>query len=172
MKKVLAAMMALSVCALCGCSAKTAEVTTTDATTVTTTTAATTAAEQAAAGWDANGMTLKLEKETPAGVTIVIDRSIDTGTDELQCGSDYVLEMKKDGQWMPVPQADPEMVVAWTAEAYIIPAGGEYRAEIKWDWLYGELPVGEYRVGKSVMRWRAPGDYDTAMLYAEFAVID
>ena len=44
--------------------------------------------------------------------------------------------------------------------------------EVNWEWLYGELPVGKYRIGKQIMDWRAPGDYDTVLYYAEFELRD
>ena len=42
--------------------------------------------------------------------------------------------------------------------------------DVNWEWLYGELPAGEYRIGKEIMNFRGAGDYDTEMLYAGFVI--
>ena len=63
-----------------------------------------------------------------------------------------------------------ETEVAWTAEAWIISAEGTTKWDINWEWLYGTLPSGRYRIGKNVMDFRGTGDYDTAMYYAEFEI--
>ena len=39
-----------------------------------------------------------------------------------------------------------------------------------WSWLHGELPAGEYRIGKEVMNFRGTGDFDEMPYYAEFVV--
>ena len=162
MKKICWVLLALLLVG--GCSAPTAQTTTTVTETIT-------AAPESVKAEDW-GVTMRLEKEKPTGVELILDRSGSDKTDEIMCGSDYVLEQKVDGEWKAVPQKDPDMMVAWTAEAYTIPAGGEHRFTYDWDWLYGSLPAGEYRVGKNIMLFRGTGDYDNQMLYAEFAVIE
>jgi len=117
------------------------------------------------------GLTLELRFEDE-GETLVFTRT-DALDGELQTGSSYVIETKKGDTWEAVPyraELDGENIV-WTAEAYLIPVG-ESEFDIDWSFLYGELPAGEYRVGKEVMLFRAPGDYDEKMYYAHFAVID
>ena len=42
--------------------------------------------------------------------------------------------------------------------------------EIDWNWLYGELPAGKYRIGKEIMDFRGTGDYDTSIYFAEFEI--
>ena len=39
-----------------------------------------------------------------------------------------------------------------------------------WEWLYGELPEGNYRIAKEIMDFRETGEYDTAIHYAEFRI--
>ena len=60
--------------------------------------------------------------------------------------------------------------LAWTMEAWLIPLNGEVSWDVDWNWLYGALPDGDYRIGKDVMDWRAPGDSDNQMVYAEFSL--
>ena len=63
-----------------------------------------------------------------------------------------------------------EKEVAWTSEAWLIPMNDEVEKEVNWEWLYGKLPSGNYRIGKGVMDFRGPSDYDSAMYYAEFEI--
>ena len=54
--------------------------------------------------------------------------------------------------------------VAFTSEAHIIPKdpdnfGCEW--EVDWEWLYGKLEPGDYRICQSVAEWRGVGDMDT-----------
>lgn len=43
---------------------------------------------------------------------------------------------------------------------------------IKWDWLYGKLNSGEYRLIKDVLDFRASGDYDKHYLAVEFEITE
>ena len=52
--------------------------------------------------------------------------------------------------------------------AYTIATENTTESELNWEWLYGELPPGEYRIGKNVMDFRGSGDYDQYMVYACF----
>ncbi len=117
------------------------------------------------------GLTLALEF-TDMGKKLVFTRS-DAVDGELDTGSYYVIERLEGDVWEEVPfraELDGENI-AWTAEAWLIPMG-ESEFDLDWSFLYGELPVGEYRIGKEVMYRRAPGDFDKKMYYALFAVID
>ena len=60
--------------------------------------------------------------------------------------------------------------LAWTTEAYLIAMDGETEMTVDWTALYGELPPGSYRLGKSVMDFRDTGDYDQKGYYACFAL--
>ena len=60
--------------------------------------------------------------------------------------------------------------IGWTEEAWMIPMEDATEWEINWEWLYGKLPVGKYRVGKEIMDFRESGNYDTATYFAEFEI--
>ena len=49
---------------------------------------------------------------------------------------------------------------------------GKSLSEIDWEWLYGTLPVGEYRIVKSVMDFVEAGSFEEKEYFAEFAIID
>lgn len=115
------------------------------------------------------GITLSLENLTRTGATIACTQSGGEFTGELNTGSFFILEQLTENGWQEVAQRKLEGELAWTSEAYIVNLNGTTRWGLSWEWLYGELPVGHYRVGKEFMNFRGPGDYDTMMVYTEFS---
>lgn len=43
--------------------------------------------------------------------------------------------------------------------------------DLNWEYLYGRLNDGHYRIVKRVMDYRAPGDYDEYDICAEFDIV-
>ena len=119
------------------------------------------------------GITLSLENLTSTGATIKCEQSGGEATGELETGSWYIVERwtQLDG-WKEVETVIAKQQVGWTSEAYMILEDSTSEWEVNWEWLYGKLPVGKYRIGKQIMDWRAPGDYDTVLYYAEFELRD
>ena len=60
--------------------------------------------------------------------------------------------------------------IGWTEEAWIIPMNDICEWDVDWEWLYGAVPSGKYRIGKSIDDFRNTGDYDTKNYYAEFEI--
>ena len=118
------------------------------------------------------GVTITAEDVTPSGAVLHFAQSGGSPTGELNTGTYFTLERKSGSQWKAVPYADglDESAIGWDDVAWIIPMGGSADFETDWAWLYGELDKGEYRIGKEIMDFRGPGDYDTAMFYADFSV--
>lgn len=117
---------------------------------------------------DAWGVALSVTDVTPTGLTLTVTRSGGNPTGDLQHGADFGLEVWKDNTWEPVePLMDDVAVIAI---AYAIPEGESHDHAISWEWLYGALPAGEYRVCKNIMDFRGAGDYDEKMYYAEFSI--
>lgn len=86
---------------------------------------------------------------------------------DLQTGSAFTLDALQNGTWVPL-EAKTEIV--WTSEAWLLPKGDTVSFDVAWDFLYGTLDAGSYRIGKEVMLFRGPGDYDTDTVYATFEV--
>ena len=42
--------------------------------------------------------------------------------------------------------------------------------EVNWEWLYGKIPAGKYRVVKEILEFRSPVDFDKAVYYTEFEI--
>jgi len=117
------------------------------------------------------GVELTATQVIPTGLTLVFNQSGGDPTGDLQTGSMYWLEVYIDNQWVSVDLMPSEHDIGWTAEAYIIPMNEKTKLEVKWEWLYGKLPVGKYRIGKEVMDFRGSGDYDILNYYANFEIV-
>lgn len=120
------------------------------------------------------GLTLSVRDVTPTGLTLMFTQSGGTPTGELQTGSPFGLEKYVDGVWEAVAKLPLEDGVewAWTGEAYLIPMNDSMEREVTWEYLYGALPAGTYRIGKEIMDFRGTGDYDERDYYAEFTITD
>lgn len=118
------------------------------------------------------GVKLTAKNITPSGLTIVCTQQDGEHTGELHTGSYYGLEVLRDGKWIAVDLLPMEHELAWTMEAWAIPANAETEWEVNWSRLYGELPAGSYRISKTVMDFRGTGDYDTKTYYAGFDLVD
>ena len=116
------------------------------------------------------GVTLTAENVTSKGLTLVCKQSGGEDVAELTTGSPYVIE-KLDGEdWVEVPYAPQEYDVVWDMMAYLIRAENTTTWDVNFEWLYGELPAGEYRIGKEISNFRGPGENEKETLYARFTV--
>ena len=114
------------------------------------------------------GLTLSVKDVIDSGLTLVCTQSDGEVTGDLETGSDYTLKVLENGNWVDVPTIIEEY--GWTSEAYLIPKEDSVEFEINWEWLYGKLPAGTYRICKDFMDFRGAGDYDEALFYAEFEI--
>lgn len=121
---------------------------------------------------DTWGIQLSVTKITSLGLTLLCNQSGGQPTGDLQTGSPYWLEAQIDNQWVSVETLPSEYERAWTEEAWIIPMNDSTEWEVNWIELYGELPAGNYRIGKEIMDFRGSGDYDTNTYYANFKVVN
>lgn len=115
------------------------------------------------------GISLTLDNLTRTGATVVCTQSGGESVSELNTGSFFILEQLTEDGWQEVEQRKLDGDLAWTMEAYIVNLNGTTQWDLSWEWLYGELPDGHYRVGKEFMNFRSPGNYDKMMVYAEFS---
>ncbi|MBQ3500436.1 MAG: hypothetical protein IJA70_03305 [Oscillospiraceae bacterium] len=111
------------------------------------------------------GLTLSVSDVTATGLTVIFTQSGGNPTGELMTGSYYRLE-SADGELAYIAEGD----VAWTSEAYMIPKDGSVSMSVNWEWLYGALEPGTYKIFKGVSDFRGPGDYDDREYSAEFTV--
>lgn len=115
---------------------------------------------------DGIGLSFSLKNISSTGATLVFSQYDENAlTGELIYGDDFQLEQLRDGEWESVPV---EGDYGFHDIAYMITPGDRTERELSWEWLYGELAPGEYRIGKSVLYSSEGGDYSKNMIYARF----
>ena len=81
----------------------------------------------------------------------------------------YELSYTQENGWMEMPYIiDGE--IGWEDVAWVVPMNDTCKWEINWEWLYGKLPDGKYRIGKEITDFRATGDYDNTVYFVEFEI--
>ena len=116
------------------------------------------------------GLVLETENVTESGLTILCHHTGGEDVMELQTGSYYVIQKPDATGWIDVEYLPHDFEIAWTMEAWMIQQESTTTWDVNWEFLYGKLPAGKYRIGKEIMNFRGPGDYDKCMLYAEFTI--
>lgn len=114
------------------------------------------------------GLNLSVKDVTPTGLTLVCTKEGGNSTGLLRCGTDYRLIVLEDETWKDVPTVIEEY--GWNSLAYNFPEGQTTEFEYSWEWLYGKLPEGTYRLTKGFMDFRESGEYETAMYWVEFEI--
>lgn len=125
------------------------------------------------------GLSCSIDNLTTASCNFVFTQSgsltTQTGTGaivkaRLYTGRHYWLEGYGDTGWYKLPTlTDP---VPWTTEAYGIASNDTTTFNINWSNLYGELPAGRYRIGKTISGPDGNGGQTTHSCYAEFTISD
>ena len=122
-------------------------------------------------------LTMTLENVTPTGATVVFTHEGDGAM--ITVGEFFHLEKLKDGEWKKL---DPVREgFAFNAIGYMVPNNDSFRLDTKWEYIYGALTAGKYRVCKDAsiegVRYneyegiRREEHYkETRDLYAEFEI--
>ena len=116
------------------------------------------------------GLSLTAENVTDSGMTIVFSQMNGKQTGELETGDWYALYKEENGEWVEVPYKLLTVDIAWNSVAYIIPKGDSVSFDVEWEWLYGKLSAGKYRIDKEVMDFRGTGDFDKKIYSLEFEI--
>lgn len=115
------------------------------------------------------GLELSVKNVTPTGATLVISQSGGNPSGELRYGTAYQIQSLQGDTWQAVPYATEDNV-AWTSEAYLVERDTVSEVELSWEWLYGSLPTGQYRLVKQFMDFRGTGDYDEERYEVAFEI--
>lgn len=104
------------------------------------------------------GVSLEIKEDTLSnkGLTVSVSNKSEQ---RLMFGSYYCVEKEIDGRWHQIPYIEQEHDVAWNDIGYEVPKGSSYEFDINWEWLYGALKAGEYRIIKNAV------DYDNSTEY-------
>ena len=90
----------------------------------------------------AANVTMTVSGVTPTGAVVTIQ---DCNPEPFVYGEWYVIEQEKDGLWYEVKTKINDYgfnEIGWLTD------NGELTMTVDWDWLYGELPEGHYRILK------------------------
>jgi len=111
-------------------------------------------------------VTMSVKSITPTGLTVVMENKSDK---DCLYGEYFYLETKSEGTWYQV-NVKIDGNYGFNDIGYYLPAGELSEWEVDWEWLYGSLEAGEYRIIKDVSDFRGTGDYDSYYLAAEFEI--
>ena len=104
---------------------------------------------------------MTVEECSSTGATVLF-RQFSTGEDtSLFGGNDYFLQRLTNSGWEDLPMRENPTFTEGTYSLATI-----RRQRIEWEWLYGTLPEGHYRIGKSVTRLQDSGQ--SSVVYGEF----
>ena len=107
---------------------------------------------------------------TATGLTVHFRQYDERETGTLVYGEEYWLEYLEDNSWIRVPTIID--AYGFNDIGYIIPKTGESSLEMEWEWLYGKLSSGTYRITKPVTHSKNYGDgvYTTYQLTAQLII--
>ena len=102
-------------------------------------------------------------------MTLKIEQFGGNPTGTLEYGADYILETTVNDEWQPVETITGEPLV-WNALGYSVKMNDVSEININWEYGYGELKPGYYRLKKDFMDFRAPGDFDEKTYMVHFTI--
>ena len=112
------------------------------------------------------GVSMVVEKVSPTGITVHFENYDQTKDLVLFGGNDYFLQEQVSGQWIDLPTLATPI---FTTEAYSLSSIA--RHTIDWQWLYGRLRPGHYRIAKDVSVRDLYGSiHQNYVVYAEFDI--
>ncbi len=109
------------------------------------------------------GVSMDLSNITPSGATVHFYRYNTENAGELSYGELFILEKEiADSKWEAVPRIIED--AAFTDIAYVIPENDTSEIEINWEWLYGPLSPGTYRIRKTVLNSKDTGNTEHELI--------
>ena len=114
-----------------------------------------------------DGVTMEVTECSDTSVTVKITNDTDK---DIQCGEDFCLEVQDEetGEWRKLDEVIDN--AAFNAIAYMVQKDSPYEAVIDFEWIYGKLEPGRYRIVKTVMDFRGTGDFTDYTFTAEFSI--
>ena len=106
---------------------------------------------------------------TPTGMTLKIKQSGGNPSGSLEYGAAYTLETLINNEWREAKTKTGEPLV-WNALAYMVKMNDITEININWEYGYGKLAPGVYRLSKEFMDFRKAGDYDKETYSVYFTI--
>ena len=114
------------------------------------------------------GIQLDAENVTSSGLTLVVTQAGTIPDGILTTGQPYFIQKKENNNWIPL---EPLLEAwGWTTEAWIISMNDTARWDVSWEWLFGKLQSGQYRIGKDIYLETVSGNREQAVYYVEFEI--
>ena len=111
------------------------------------------------------GINMAAEDIAPTGCILKVTQSGGEVAGEISCGCDFWVEGQNDGVWTSLGND-----FDWTAEGYALTDRTE-TFSLNWEHMYGALPAGTYRIGKTISGRIEPGSRVGQIYYtAPFAI--
>jgi hypothetical protein len=104
-----------------------------------------------------DGISLEVKENTVSktGFTLIM-RNV-SPNDYVYSGV-YEIEQKVNDRWEPVPVIPYPF--GWVSTSNVLNGNSVTELEIDWEWLYGELSLGSYRITKTFALSLSPDNYD------------
>ena len=115
-----------------------------------------------------DGVTMTVNKGTQSSTKLTLSFE-NNSISQCIYGEYFVLEKKINGRWHQVP-VTIDGNYGFNTIGYNLASGDVGERVVDWNWLYGSLNIGEYRIVKDILDFRGSGDYDTYYLAAEFTI--
>ena len=94
---------------------------------------------------EVENVSISISNVSSTGATVMIK---DINKEPFVYGEWYKIEKEKDGEWYDVKTVISSY--AFNDLGYLTDNTGEVKFTIDWEWLYGKLPSGNYRLLKEV----------------------
>ena len=119
-------------------------------------------------GGDKWGITVTVENVTPEGLTYKVRQHGGVIKGELETGTVFTVERFENGKWEEVPHVSENL--AWAMPAFIIKKNDVTEFKINWEWIYGKLDSGKYRISKEITDFANGPESEKKLYYAEFEI--
>jgi len=115
---------------------------------------------------DGVAMTVKEGTVSSTGLTVVFENSSDR---DCIYGEYFCLEKRVDGKWYQVP-VTIEGDYGFEDIGYNLARGDVGEWPVNWEWLYGSLDAGQYRIVKDILVLEDSGVYSAYYMAVEFSI--
>src|SRR5690625_3968932 len=115
--------------------------------------------------FDGVSMTVQEGGISPTELTVIFENN---SNKQAVYGEYFSLEKAFEGDWYQVPTIIDEY--GFNDIGYELAPSENEAFVIDWDWLYGSLDNGEYRIVKDILDFRDTGDSDKYYLAAQFTI--
>lgn len=91
------------------------------------------------------GIGLSAENVSDTSLTLAFENtSLPAGS--VSIGRDFAIQVFENGEWK---ELEPKTEPVFLTDA-LVPTDNKWSVDIDWEWLYGQLPAGRYRISQSV----------------------